>query len=171
MRDVDLLGELDALHREVRRGADAGRCVGKLFLPRELDQLLEVFRRHRRIHGDDVRRGRPEDHRNEIGERVVARVRIQARVHRVSDARDEQRIAVGRGALHLLRGDVAAGAGLVLHHHRLTKRLRQLRRHQARDQIGGARRRKADHDVNRFLLRPVLRQRWKSKQRGEQNSK
>ena len=92
-----------------------------------------------------------EDHGQEIGERVVAGVRVEARIHRVRHAGEEQRVAVRRGALHLLRGDVAARAGLVLDHHRLAERLGELRLHQARDQVGGAARRKADHDVHRLL--------------------
>ena len=159
VRDVDFRRHLDALHRKMGGGADARGGIRQLILARELQQLLQILRRHRRIHGDDVRRARPEDHRHEIGERVIAGVRIQRRVHGVSNAGDEQHVAVGRGALHLLGGDVAASAGLVLHDHRLAERLGELRRHQARDEVGGAARRKADHDVHRPRARPVLRQR------------
>src|SRR6185436_11683665 len=155
------------LHREVRRGADARGGVGKPLLAREADQPLQVLRRHRGIDGDDVRRARAEDHRHEVGERIVARVRIEARVHRIRDARHQQRVAIGGRALHLLRGEVAARAALVLDYHGLSEDLAELRRGEPRDDVGGAARREADEDVDLLLLRPVLGERG-SREKQEQ---
>jgi hypothetical protein len=70
----------------------------------------------------------------------------------------QQRVAVGRLLGDEVAGDVAVGAGAVLHHHRLAERLRQRRRHGARDLVGGAARREAHDHADRLVGIRCLRQ-------------
>ena len=59
-------------------------------------------------------------------------------------------MAVGRRRLQRLRGDLAAGAGAVLHDHRRAELVLQLLGQDARDGIGAAARREADQDADRL---------------------
>ncbi|MNL32249.1 hypothetical protein D3C87_1540880 [compost metagenome] len=57
-----------------------------------------------------------------------------------------QGVAIGRGARHIFRTDVAARARLVLDDDRLAPFLGQTFRHQARGDVGGAAGRERHHD-------------------------
>ncbi len=97
---VDRVG-LGLRHRfKVLQGADAG---------------LRIADQHER-------RGRQHCHRCEVDFRFVGERRIGELVeHHLRHARQEERAAVGRLAEHVLRGDDAAGAGLVLDDDRRAK--------------------------------------------------
>jgi hypothetical protein len=87
-------------------------------------------------------------------DRIVAQLRIQELVGGHSRATDQDRVAVGiRMGDHVAR-DVAAGARLVLDHHRLAPHLLQAVADEARGDIGRAARRERHHDAHRFC-RPV----------------
>jgi len=166
MGDVHARRGLDALHRKVRGRADAGRGVGELLFPRERDQFRQIVCLHGRVHRDDIGRAGSEYHRREVLQRIVARTGVQAGVHRVGDADHEHRVAVGRGALDELGADVAARAGLVLHHHRLSQRLAELLGHEAPDDVGRAPRAEGDDELYGMLLRPFLSE-GRTGERGE----
>src|SRR6266704_88099 len=76
-------------------------------------------------------------------------------------------MAVGYGARDVLRGDVRAGAGLVVHHHRLADFPRQLVGDDAREKIAAAPGRKSDHEPQRpvrVALSPCDRRRSEHQQ-------
>mgnify|MGYP000586644067 CR=1 FL=1 len=68
--------------------------------------------------------------------------------------------AVGGGARAGLAAEVAAGAGPVLHHHRLAERLGHLGADEARDGVGGAGREGHDHADGLGRPGPLLRGGW-----------
>jgi hypothetical protein len=72
------------------------------------------------------------------------------------DVADQQRVAVRRGLRRGLEGDVAVRARPVLHDEALAERLGELRRDDARDDVGGAARPVGHQDPHR-LCRVVLR--------------
>jgi hypothetical protein len=76
---------------------------------------------------------------------------------------EQQRVAVGRRVHHLLRGDVAAGAGLVLDDHRLADRGLHLLGDQAGHDVGGAAGREGDDDANGLV--------WEGRQAGQRPCK
>jgi len=74
----------------------------------------------------------------------------KATIDRVREVAGEQDgVAVGCGARDVLRGDVGAGAGLVVNHHRLADFPGQLVGDDAREKITAAPGRKSDHEPQR----------------------
>ena len=63
----------------------------------------------------------------------------------------QQRVAVGRRLMNRRGGDDAIRARPVVHHHRGVPDHAQLVRNDAGQQVGGAARRKSDHDANRAI--------------------
>ena len=77
--------------------------------------------------------------RNEILHRVVGQLPVEMLVGGMRGVgRDQHRVAVGRSAGHGLRAEHAAGAGLVVDHHRLLGLLGDRRAERARQLVGGA---------------------------------
>jgi hypothetical protein len=93
-------------------------------------------------------------HRRKIADRIVAQLWIQELVGGHAGARDQDGVAIGIGMRHHLGGDVAAGAWLVLDHHRLAPHLLEAVADQTRGDVGRAARRERHHDAHRFC-RPV----------------
>ena len=119
MGHVHLGGVLERFADQVAEAADAGRaevelarvlsCVG--------DELGQGARRHGGMHRDDVGHGGDLAHEAEIGERVVAQVAVDDRIHDVRrDGGDAERVAVGRGIGDCLGADRTAGAAAVVDH-------------------------------------------------------
>ena len=124
-----------------------------------MNSLRVVHRHLLRVDLQEHQHARGGGHRHQVLGRVERHLRVQVRIDRHRAARaHEQRVAVGRLLGHEVAGDVAVGAGAVLHHHRLAQRLRQRLRHGARDLVGGAAGREA-HDHADRLGREGLRQR------------
>ena len=96
-------------------------------------------------HHEHVRRCAHHHQRHEVLDRIVGRVRIEARVDHIGAGADQQRVAVGRQPLHRLDRDVAAGAAAVLDDHRLAERLAELGVDQPRRDVGAAAGREAHH--------------------------
>jgi hypothetical protein len=109
------------------------------------------FRRLRQRHAHHVGLGDQQRHRREIADRVVAQRRIEELVGGKPWPDDEDGVAVGIGTGHHVGGDVAAGAGLVLDHHRLAPHLLQAVADQPRGDVSRAARRKRHHDAHRSL--------------------
>jgi len=66
-----------------------------------------------------------------------------------AEARNHQRVAVGRRARDRFLADDAAGAGPILDHERLAQGGTELVRHDAGEQVGGAGGRERYHDLHR----------------------
>jgi hypothetical protein len=99
-------------------------------------------------HQEDVR------DRQEVGQRLVGQVGIQAGIDAERAARhDHQRVAVWRGHLAVLGGRDTAAASLVLDDDLLLPLLRQLLGHQAREDIGSLSGRER-HDEAHGLVGP-----------------
>ena len=101
--EVKLGIELEQFAGELRRGADAGIGHGifrRIFL-HELDQFLQRLRRQIRMDRNDVGRSRGERNRQEIGERIVGVLGVEARVHRV--AVHERNMVLSRQTPDLIR--------------------------------------------------------------------
>ena len=97
-------------------------------------------------------------HRRKALDGVVRRVLLQQRhLHHRRVAGQKEGVAVGLGARHQIAGNGAIGTGPVVHQHRLAPRGRERLRQDARHRIGGAARRKLQHDAHR-LARPGLGQ-------------
>ena len=161
VHEVDLGGVLQHLHRQVRRGAVAGRGVVQLagLALRERDELGQVARLHLRIDDQQVRRDRHQRDRREIRDRVVRKLRIRAGRDRVGAGRAErQRVAVGRRLGRGVGADRAAGARPVLDDHGLAEPLAQPLRHDAGDDVGRAARREADDELDGLVRIIGLRQ-------------
>ena len=75
---VDASHRLEELAREVNRRAIPARGEGKLARLRlgKIDDLLDRFRRHRRMHDQEVRHRRDQRHRREVLDCVVGHLRI-----------------------------------------------------------------------------------------------
>ncbi|MNZ97641.1 hypothetical protein D3C78_1168900 [compost metagenome] len=132
--------ELEDLGREMRRRAVAGRGV-VVVLGLGLGQRHQFGHGlHRHLGVDHHQRGRIADHAYglELRDRVVAQL-LQRRAHAVrADVAEENGVAVGRGARHMLRRDGAVGAGLVLDDHLLAQQARHLLRHDTRHGVVAA---------------------------------
>ena len=174
--DVEPAGLLlEQLAGEVLRRGGARRAEGELagLALGELDQLLQRIGLQRRVRDDQVR---AEDR---VGDRrkVLDRIMVELGVHRRRDHVDvgvhEQRVAVGRGARHVVGADQAAAAGAVLHDH-LVERVRHDRGHRARGQVHRAAGGERDDQIDRLALeRELLGGRSDRKQgqdRGGQNA-
>ena len=99
------------------------------------DELFRIGRRHLRIdHQDNGREADDCDRRDVVGEREGQRLDDAGEDHHVVRHHAE-RHAVGRGACERLQADDAAGAGLVLYHHRHAERLGERRLRGAGDGV------------------------------------
>eukprot|EP01136_Pigoraptor_vietnamica_P000419 Opistho-1_new@25714 len=139
-------GLLEQLAGQVRRRARAGRGVRERagLGSRQRDQFAHVLRGQLRL-GDEVHLRAPDrGHRREVARRQQARLEERGVGGLDRSRRDEEGVAVGRGAHHFGGRDVAAGAGLVVDQHGLAERLRQRLREDARHHVGAAAGRKAD---------------------------
>ena len=90
----------------------------------------------------------------EIGSKSFSGIVGQLREQRLVDGERPgcciaERVAVGLGLGHRIGADVAAGAGLVLHHERDAEIFRQPLRNQPRSHVGGRARQKWHDDLDR----------------------
>ena len=160
VRHLDIGQPLEQLARQMQRGAVAGRGIGHvaLVLVAIGDELLHRFRRLRQRHAHQIGLGDQQRHRREIADRIVTQRRIEEPVGGEPRPDDEDGVTVRIGTGDHLGGDVAAGAGLVLDHHRLAPHLLQPVADQPRGDVGRAARRERHHDAH-VPLRPVRRRR------------
>ncbi|CUI28541.1 Uncharacterised protein [Achromobacter ruhlandii] len=141
MRELQAGGPFEHLAGQVARRARPGRThVAAIALRLDVgDQLGHGRGLHVGTDHQHVGHGGQQRDRREILDRVIRDARIQRRVDAVrAGGRQQQRIAVGRGRCHLLGGDGAVGAALVVDHDGLPQRLRRLGRHRAGQDVGGA---------------------------------
>ena len=147
VQEVDAGGELEQLHAEMQRAADAAGAIldvaGLGF--GERDEFLDRLGRQIRIDRERVRARCEQRDRRKRLQRVVGQL-VERRIDRMRDGDDQQRVAVGRRLRHQLGADDAAGAGLVLDDELLAEPLAELRADDARqDVVEPARRERHDH--------------------------
>jgi hypothetical protein len=105
-------------------------------------------------------------HRAQVLGRIDAHIVEQRQVGRLGAVGSVQhRVAVRLGVRHRLGADHAAGAGPVLHHHRLAQDIGQLARQQARLVVGDAGGRER-HDQREAAAGVVLRAGLRRDQKG-----
>src|SRR6185295_16091629 len=131
------------------------------------DELAKVGDAKSRIHREDQRRGADLAHRHQVFHRLESCFRREQWIDEdARRARDEEGVAIGLALRHELGGDARAGARLVLHHHRLAERAAERLLESARDEVGGAAGREADHQAHRLRgigLRKGLRREQEKK--------
>ena len=99
--DVEIVELLELLARQMARAAEARRAIAELArIGLDVgDQFLRRIRRHRRMHDQDVRRGRDEDDRQEILGRVVGHLGVQMRQDRLRARESPCRACSRRAAI------------------------------------------------------------------------
>ena len=160
VHDLGAAGVGEHLQRQVRNAADAGRAH-RHRLRVGLRALDEIGRIHSRVGRIDHEHGGVVDHprdRREVARRIVGQVLVQRRADgHGADAGQEQHRAVARRLGHVGRGDIAVGAGLVLHDHLLLEFLAQLLGQHAAHQVHRAARREGDDQPHGRLGAPRRR--------------
>ena len=117
-----------------------------------LGQVLQRGRAGLGVGHDQHRRHAQQRHMGELLDRVVGLLGHGERADRQRRAvRQHQRVAVGRGAHHVLPAQRAAGAGLVVDDHRGAQRLAQRLGDDARDDVAGAAGGEGDDDADRLV--------------------
>jgi hypothetical protein len=102
-------------------------------------KFRDRVRRHRGVNDQHQRRNAGHGHAGEISGRIDGELAIQrGRDRERGLCAHHQRVSIGRRFRHCFGGDHAAGAGTILHHHRLTQSLAQLLRQNARGDVGAA---------------------------------
>ena len=133
---------------QVRRATGAGGGIGHVRGPGHLHDVLDrvcgrVLRHHH--HSGQHRSVR---HRHEILQRIGLGLVQQDRIDDKRGCGGQQRVAVGLGLRHGIGGDLPAGAGAVLHQHRLAQRYRHVLRQYARVRVQRAAGCKADKQLD-----------------------
>ena len=148
---VDAGQHLEQFARHVDRGSVAGRRhvelagiglgVG--------DQLGNGLDRQRGMHQHDVGEANDARDRLHLLHEIERQLVVERGVDRIRRRDQQQRVAVRRGAQHLLGGDIGAAARPVLDHEGLPEFLRKPLPHQARRHIRRAAGGVSDHEPHR----------------------
>ena len=116
------------VHQQARgqmpRSSDARRYESQFTRlgPGQAEQFCDRTRRHVFVHGQHLRPDSEARDRRQVGQRVVARTRIQVRIDRHgADVHDDERVTVWRAACRRGSPQVSAGTGAVLDHDELTQ--------------------------------------------------
>jgi hypothetical protein len=123
------------------RVADAAGCVGQVTaLLGQLHQLHWVPYGHGRFDHQHVGHGGDQRDRRRVTLRRIGHALLEQRGigRNLSRGRQQQRVAIRRCLRHALGGDHGAGAGAVLHQHRLAEGHAHLLRQQAGDDVHAA---------------------------------
>ncbi|MNS87902.1 hypothetical protein D3C72_1218590 [compost metagenome] len=153
MQDIDARLHLEqfAGHVDGRAAARRGESQLAGILLGVFHQFLNRLDRHLGIHDQDVRHLGAQGDRREILGEIERDVLVERLVDGAGDGHEQQRVAVRRGALHVVGGNVAAGARLVFNHERLAQGLGEFLGHDAGDHVGSTASRKTDHDTDGFV--------------------
>ena len=136
--------------REMTARADAERSIVQLarMRPGVVDQFLDGAERRVGRHHEDVLRGRDPHDGLEVLDRIETLHRRERDVDRQHLSAEVKRIAVSRRLRRRRRTDIAAGAGTILHEHRLAPGLAQLLRDDTAERIDGAPGSECDDDAD-----------------------
>ena len=138
--EIDLGHVFEQLAAHVRRAAVSGR--GERDLARALsgfgDQVGDRAERRGLRHDEYVGEEADQRDRGKVVDRIVVDRGEEIAVDGKTRGGDVHGVAVGGGAGDVFRGDVAAGARLVLHHHLLAPHFRQPRADDAADRVDAA---------------------------------
>ena len=119
------------------------------------DQLGQGFGAHTRVDRDDVGCFGAHGQRCKVFDRVIACIGIQRGVDRKGHAVHQYGVAIGRGALDLGGGDIAACAAFVVDDEIATSEFIELLGQSARHNVGGRARRKCHQQAHGFGLGPL----------------
>ena len=158
VQQIHLGGLLEHFAGEMLGGGKAGARkydLARIGLGRG-DQLFHAVGRKIRARHDQQAGGGNLADRGKGRQRVVAHVLSRDGGDDLAGGHDAERVAVGRGVRDHFIADDAAGAGLVLNHHRLAEFALHRVSQDAADDVGAAARTKGNNETDR-LLRPVLR--------------
>ena len=167
MHDVDAGHLLHQFAGEVRRGAQAARCVVERagLRPREGEQVSQRLRRHARMRDQHHGCGREHRHRAQRLHGVEGHLRLeQPRIDQHRAVSGEQRVAIGCRLHHEFGADDRCTAGAVVEHHWLAERRTRGRADHAQ-QVVGATARAVRHDHTQRPFRERLRVRGRGQQR------
>jgi len=115
----------------------------------ERDQLLHVLRGHANVQRERAVACGDEAHHVEVAHQVEGKLRVERGIDGAGAGRAERdRIAVGRGARHRFRGEIASGARAVLDDESLAEGLGEARAVGARDDVVRAAGGESDHDAH-----------------------
>lgn len=139
MFDLQRCAGLDHLRAQMLGAANAGAGIAQLAgLGAGLaHQVVHAFDTAGRIGQKDQRHLGDQADANQVGPRIEVHLFVQGLVHRHRAARHQQGVTIGGAARNLLGADIAARAGFVLHHQRLTEPLAQLVGQRTGKDIGG----------------------------------
>jgi hypothetical protein len=154
---VDAGGGLEHLARQVGRGALAERRVAERArrLLRRRHQVGQGLEAAAGVRGQHMLAQAHQRHRAQVARGVVGQVLHQRLVDAEAVGHGDEAVAVGRRLGHRVDTDHGAGAGLVVHQHRLAQRSAQFGGDEPGDDVGGAAGRKG-HDDADGLGRPGL---------------
>ena len=177
MHGIDTGHALEHLAGQVRRAALARRAVGQLAGVglQVLDEVGHVGGGHGRIGLQEHMHARHGSHGRQVLFGIEGQLAVDHRVDGDGPARaEQQRVAILGRAHGFADADVAARAGLVVHHHRLAQHLGHGGRDGARQHIGRAAGREV-HDQAHGALGPFVagllrqcRDRGRRAQQGQQ---
>ena len=155
-----LVGHMNDVHpgalakhfrREVRSGSVArGGVIEFARLGSgERDQFLQIVRRHSGGNQQQTGHRRKQADRRKILLRIERNLSVEMFAQRKrAEGREQQGMAVRLCPRHRLGTDIAARAGAVLYHRRLTERGRQFFRKRPRHQVGGTARTRGYDDAD-----------------------
>jgi hypothetical protein len=129
---------LEQLASEMKGVADSGRAVGQpvLRIAREHDELLHRPRRHGGIEREHVAFGAADRSDGlQVREHVIAKLAVDARVHRDRRRGNEQRVSVRRRLGDRLGSDGAVRGRPILHDDGLPRLRLEFFCHHPRDRI------------------------------------
>ena len=151
---VDVRGGFQELAAQMARGAGAAGSEAQRSRLRlsERDDVAHGPDRQAGIGDPEVGRGRGVDDRHEVLLRVVAQFLVEPLVGGEDRGGRHRDRVPARFALRYDRGaHVTAGAGAVLHHHRLAERVGELGQDLARHRVGGPARHEGDDEPHRAV--------------------
>src|SRR5450759_3164678 len=169
MHDVEFFQALQQFRRKMAGGACAARAIVELAgIPaRDLHELLERLRRHRRMDRQQIAHGADQSDGREVLVRIIVELGVQQWAQGNHRRGEHDRVTIRRRFRSDLQANVTARAWPGVGHYGLPDLLGEFRRDQPADDVGRATGRKRhDHaDWLRWINRLCKRRRVDRKER------
>ena len=151
--EVEMIRDFEQVAGEVRCGAETGRSERELvgIGLNHFDQFLRSLCLDRRMDDQDIWSDSRKDDRNEVLERVIGTIFVEARVHDITRGGHQERVAVARRSRDIDGTDIAAGPANVLDIELLSEFFRQLLPDQSRHHVSWSAGRKRHNDLHRMI--------------------